>query len=164
VFAPRQEIRGENIVHQGIARCLMRLNGQAYVVLGKGARRRRMDFRRLIMAAQSAKDLQPAFKDRFVMVTHISHTDRSSTVVAFIEPGGGLRPHLHREHDEIIVFLCGTAMFRLGDEVRPVAANDVISVPAGIVHATIRADTACVLAAVFAPGFDLANEDRVYVD
>ena len=123
-----------------------------------------MDYSSLIMAAQSAKSLRPAFKDDLVTVVHVNRTDRSSTVVAFIEPGGGLRPHLHREHDEIIVFLSGKAIFRLGDELRSAAVNDVISVPAGTVHATIRAETACILVAVFAPGFDLANEDRVYVD
>jgi quercetin dioxygenase-like cupin family protein len=123
-----------------------------------------MDYRSLIVAAHSARSFQPVFQDEFVTVTHVNRTDRSSTVVAFIEPGGGLRPHFHREHDEIIVFLQGAAVFRLGDEIRQVTASDVISVPAGIIHATLRAETPCVLAAVFAPGFDLANEDRVYVD
>jgi quercetin dioxygenase-like cupin family protein len=123
-----------------------------------------MDYRSLILAAHAAKDLKPAFKDELVTVTHIHCTNRSSTVIALIEPGGGLRPHFHRRHDEIIVFLAGKAMFRLGDEVRQVAANDVISVPAGTVHATLRAETPCLLAAVFAPGFELDNEDRVYVD
>jgi quercetin dioxygenase-like cupin family protein len=123
-----------------------------------------MDYRSLMMAAQSVKDLRPTFKDELLTVTHIHSTERSSTVIAFIDPGGGLRPHFHREHDEIIVFLAGEAMFRLGDEIRHVVANDVISVPAGTIHATLRAETACILAAVFAPRFDLTNEDRVYVD
>ena len=118
----------------------------------------------LIVAALSASNRQPTFHDDFVTVTHVHHTERSSTAIAFIRPGGGLRPHFHRHHDEIIVFLAGEATFRIGDELRQVAANDVISVPAGVVHATLRAHTPCVLAATFAPRFDLVNEDRVYVD
>jgi len=99
-----------------------------------------------------------------VSVEHIHRTERSSTVVALIQPGAGLRPHLHEHHDEIIVFLRGEATFRLGDELRQVGPNDVISVPAGTPHATLRAETECLLAAVFTPGFDLDDEDRVFVD
>lgn len=99
-----------------------------------------------------------------ITVTHVHRTERSSTVIAVIRPGGGLRPHHHEHHDEIIVFLSGRASFRLGDTTRPVSAGDVISVPAGTVHATLEAETEVVLAAVFAPAFDLENEDRVYAD
>jgi quercetin dioxygenase-like cupin family protein len=107
---------------------------------------------------------EQASADDQVTVTHVHHGERTSTVLAVIRPGGGLRPHLHREHDEIIVFLRGEATFRIGDETRRVRANDVITIPAGIVHATLRAETECVLAAVFSPGFDLSNEDRVFAD
>ena len=123
-----------------------------------------MDYDSLIVAALSARDRQPTFQDDLVTVTHVHHSERSSTAIAFIRPGGGLRPHFHREHDEIIVFLAGEASFKIGDEIRQVSANDVISVPAGVVHATLCARTPCVLAATFAPRFDLINEDRVYVD
>jgi mannose-6-phosphate isomerase-like protein (cupin superfamily) len=123
-----------------------------------------MDHDSLIVAALAAGKRKPSFQDDFVTVTHVHHTERSSTAIAFIRPGGGLRPHFHRHHDEIIVFLAGEATFRIGNELREVSANDVISVPAGVVHATVRAKTPCVLAATFAPYFDLTNEDRVYVD
>lgn len=123
-----------------------------------------MDHDSLIIAALAAGNRKPSFQDEFVTVMHVNHTERSSTAIAFIRPGGGLWPHFHRHHDEIIVFLSGKATFRIGDELREVAANDVISVPAGVVHATLRAHTPCVLAATFAPYFDLINEDRVYVD
>jgi mannose-6-phosphate isomerase-like protein (cupin superfamily) len=97
-------------------------------------------------------------------VEHLWQTERSNTSMAVIEPGGGLRPHYHREHDEIIVFLSGNGLFRIGDQIHPVKAHDVVTVPAGVVHTTFRAETRIVLAAVFSPNFDLANEDRVYVE
>jgi quercetin dioxygenase-like cupin family protein len=97
-------------------------------------------------------------------VVHVHHTDESSTAIARIMPGGGLRAHFHAEHDEIIVYLEGEADFRLGDEVTRVRAGDVVSIPAGVVHATTRAHTPVLLAATFAPGFDLVNEDRTYAD
>jgi mannose-6-phosphate isomerase-like protein (cupin superfamily) len=99
-----------------------------------------------------------------LLVEHLYQTERSSTAIAIVEPGGGLRPHFHRHHDEIIIFLSGNGTFRIGDEIRPVKAQDVVVVPAGVVHATLHAETRIVLAAVFSPDFDLAQEDRVYVD
>jgi mannose-6-phosphate isomerase-like protein (cupin superfamily) len=123
-----------------------------------------MDYDSLIVAALSVRNRQPTFQDDLVTVTHVHHSERSSTAIAFICPGGGLRSHFHREPDEIIVFLAGEASFRIGHEIRQVSANDIISVPAGVVHATLCARTPCILAATFAPRFDPINEDRVYVD
>ncbi len=97
-------------------------------------------------------------------VVHVHHSAESSTAIARILPGGGLRPHFHSEHDEVIVYLEGEAEFRLGDEVITVRAGDVVSIPAGVVHATTRARSPVLIAATFAPGFDLENEDRTYVD
>ena len=99
-----------------------------------------------------------------VSVEHVHRTELSSTVVALVQPGAGLRPHLHQHHDEIIVFLRGEATFRFADEIRQVGPGDVVSVPAGTPHATLEAKTECLLTAVFTPGFDVDNEDRVFVD
>jgi quercetin dioxygenase-like cupin family protein len=97
-------------------------------------------------------------------VVHVHRTDQSSTAIARVMPGGGFRPHFHTEHDEVIVYLEGEADFRLGDDVITVRSGDVISIPAGVVHGTIRARTPVLIAATLAPGFDLENEDRTYVD
>jgi mannose-6-phosphate isomerase-like protein (cupin superfamily) len=118
----------------------------------------------LIVDALAFELQNPVPAGKLIAVTHVHHTELSSTVIAAIRPGGGLRPHFHRDHDEFIVFLRGEATFRIGDELRRVKANDVITVPAGTTHATLRAKTECLLAAVFSPAFDPENEDRVYVD
>lgn len=106
----------------------------------------------------------PVLEGESFRVTHLRRTERSTSAVCSIEPGGGLRPHIHHHHDEIIVFLEGEADFRLGDEMRRVRAGDVAVVPAGTAHATMNAATRVVIAAVFAPNFDPENEDREYVD
>jgi quercetin dioxygenase-like cupin family protein len=118
----------------------------------------------LITSASTFVAKHPIPEGELRNVVHVHRSEQSSTAMASIEPGGGLRPHFHAEHDEVIVYLEGEADFRLGDEVITVRAGDVVSVPAGVVHATIRARTKLLIAATFAPGFDLANEDRIYVD
>lgn len=97
-------------------------------------------------------------------LTFVHHSERSSTGVAGIRAGAGIPPHIHREHDELIVIVEGEASFRLGDQVREVGPGDVVSVPAGTVHAPIHAGTDCLLVAVFAPRFDPENPDRDFVD
>lgn len=124
------------------------------------------DVEELIATARRVVGENPMPEGELCQVTQVHHGPRSSTVVAEIRVGGGLRPHVHDNHDEVIVFLEGEADFRIGDQMRRVAAGDVISVPAGVVHATVRARTPCLLAATFAPGFDPHpdREDRRYVD
>jgi quercetin dioxygenase-like cupin family protein len=118
----------------------------------------------LITPAAAFAAAHPIPEGELCHVVHVHHSDQSTTAIATFRPGGGLRPHFHAEHDEVIVYLEGEADFLLGDEVTTVRAGDVVSVPAGVVHATLRARTHLLIAATFAPGFDLVNEDRVYVD
>jgi quercetin dioxygenase-like cupin family protein len=94
----------------------------------------------------------------------VQHTERSSTAVARVRPGGGIKPHIHREHDEIITLLEGEAEFRIGDETRTVRAGETVSVPAGIVHAPFRSAGGCLFVTVFAPAFDPDAPDRHFVD
>ena len=123
-----------------------------------------MDTRSLIFAAAGELKKSAVYKTDLVAIRHILKTERSSTAVAVFHKGGGLRPHYHVEHDEIITFLTGKATFRIGDEITTVSANDVVVVPAGTVHATLEAEEECIVSAVFAPSFDLENEDRIFVD
>ncbi len=118
----------------------------------------------LIANAYEVIEKNPVADGKTFEVTHLRRTDRSTSAVCLIEEGGGLRPHIHHHHDEVIVFLEGEADFRLGDEIIRVRAGDVAVVPAGTAHATMNAAARVVIAAVFAPNFDPDNEDREYVD
>jgi quercetin dioxygenase-like cupin family protein len=78
---------------------------------------------------------------------------------------GGMPPHFHRDHEEIIIVKSGTAAARIGDREVTMKAGDVILIPKGTVHG------ARVLLAegepfrgwsIFAPAFD--GKDRVLVD
>lgn len=102
--------------------------------------------------------------DGGLLLTWIRHTERSSTGVVDIAPGGGLEPHIHEIHDEIVTILEGSVEFRVGDDVFTATEGDVIPVPAGTVHAPIHSPDGCLMISVFAPYFDPENPDRVFVD
>jgi quercetin dioxygenase-like cupin family protein len=88
----------------------------------------------------------------------------TSMVVAYWRPGGGMKPHYHERHDEIITVVEGEVEFRIGDEVRTLLPGDVAAVPAGTVHAPIHTKTGCMVVALFAPWFDPDDPDRIYLE
>jgi quercetin dioxygenase-like cupin family protein len=56
-------------------------------------------------------------------------------VTVWLEPGGGLPPHLHPKQEERWSVIEGTARFRLGDDERVIGPEDgEIPVPPGTVH------------------------------
>jgi quercetin dioxygenase-like cupin family protein len=60
---------------------------------------------------------------------------------AFVPPGGGPPPHIHRREDETFYVLEGTCTFRLGDQTVVAAAGDFVNVPRGLVHGFRNAGT-----------------------
>jgi mannose-6-phosphate isomerase-like protein (cupin superfamily) len=118
----------------------------------------------LVATARAVLDEHPLGDDEWFRLVHLHRSERSSTSVALIRAGHGTRPHVHRHHDEVIVYLEGEGDLRFGDDTVVVRAGDVVTVPAGTVHATFHARTDVAVVAVFSPGFDFENEDRVYVD
>lgn len=99
-----------------------------------------------------------------LLLTWIRHTERSSTGVVDIAPGGGLAPHIHEHHDEVVTILHGEVEFRFGEDTLLVTAGDVISVPAGTTHAPVHSPSGCLMVSVFAPWFDPDEPDRVFVE
>lgn len=98
-----------------------------------------------------------------ILLTWVRHTGRSSTGVVDIAPGGGMNPHVHETHDEVMTILDGSVELRLGEDTFVAVAGDVISVPAGTVHAPVHSPEGCLMISVFAPWFDPDNPDRIIV-
>lgn len=53
---------------------------------------------------------------------------------AFVPPGGGPPPHVHRREDETFYVVEGRIEFRLGDETIEAGPGDFVNVPRGTVH------------------------------
>jgi|GEM_PF-510132 len=69
-------------------------------------------------------------------------------------------PHLHREHEEIIVVRTGRARARIGERDVDLKPGDVFLVPRNTVHAArAYGEEPCTGVSVFAPAFD--GKDRV---
>src|SRR5690606_25963885 len=102
--------------------------------------------------------------DAGLLLTWVQHTERSSTGIVDIKPGGGLAPHIHETHDEIITVLEGSVEFRFGDGTFLAGPGDVMAVPAGTVHGPVHSPDGCLMVSVFCPWFDPENPDRVFVE
>jgi quercetin dioxygenase-like cupin family protein len=114
--------------------------------------------------AFQVRDANPPGEGKPTGGAWIHHTDRCSVVVAYFPPEGGMRPHLHETHDEIITLVEGRVEFRVGDQVRMLGPGDVVTVPAKTVHAPLHTPGGCTIVSVFAPEFDPDDPDRVFVD
>lgn len=76
---------------------------------------------------------------------------------------GGIKPHIHKEHDEIVCLFSGEAEFTIGDKTQNIKAGDLLYIPEGTVHfGKFKADTVAV--SIYAPWFDPNNPDRVWVE
>ncbi len=60
---------------------------------------------------------------------------------AFVPPGGGPPPHIHRNEDETFYIVEGESEFRLGDQTITAGVGDFVSVPRGTVHCFHNAGT-----------------------
>ena len=99
-----------------------------------------------------------------VAMLELARSPFQSTHLVYMPPGRKIRPHYHRERDEVYVILGGRARLRIGDELFEVGRGYVAYVPRGTVHAaeSIGADP-LVLVFVSAPPYD-PKRDRYYVD
>ncbi len=96
--------------------------------------------------------------------TFLCHGAHSSTnLVRVLEPGG-IRPHVHRDHDEVIYVLEGGGDFRVGDRKVRIVPGDVIVAPKGTPHGPAGDNTGLVLLSVYAPVFDAEHPDREFIE
>jgi quercetin dioxygenase-like cupin family protein len=114
--------------------------------------------------ARAIADAHPIGPDEPLSITFVHHAERSSTAVVSFRAGGGVRPHIHRDHDEILVLIDGAAEIRVADDSQPRRAGDVVSVPAGTVHGLTASADGCLVVSVFAPWFDPDHPDRHFVE
>ena len=61
---------------------------------------------------------------------------------AFVPPGGGPPPHIHRNEDETFYVVEGDVEFLLGDEIVIAGPGDFVNVPRGAVHRFYNASAA----------------------
>ncbi|GAA4531392.1 hypothetical protein GCM10023096_73480 [Nonomuraea ferruginea] len=60
--------------------------------------------------------------------------EKVQVVTMTIPPGGEIGEEVHEDTDQILTFVSGTGEARVGGEVRPVKAGDLVAVPAGTPH------------------------------
>ena len=79
----------------------------------------------------------------------------AETSVSLIRLAGAEQPHIHKDHDLVVVVLRGSARLHLGQRVIDVHPGDVIEIPRGVVHwAENTARSASDVYAIFSPPYD----------
>jgi len=71
----------------------------------------------------------------------------------------GVRRHLHRRHDETVLFLAGQGILDVGGRRLPVEPGLVVQVPRGVPHSLAVTGDPVEAVSVFSPAFD--GVDRV---
>jgi mannose-6-phosphate isomerase-like protein (cupin superfamily) len=98
---------------------------------------------------------------RGAVITEVARGEQASVNVWQMTKG--LPPHLHRQHEEVIIVQSGRARARIGDRTLIMQAGDILLIPKGTIH-QVRAlgDEPFRGISVFAPAFD--GKDRVMVE
>ncbi len=95
-----------------------------------------------------------AFASRFV-------GSLSNASVHHVEAHAGVKGHLHRVHDEIVVILEGSGTMTLGDSTYALAPGRTFLIPRGVVHAVESTGAPLRAMSIFVPPFD--GKDRIFV-
>ncbi len=79
----------------------------------------------------------------------------AETSISVIRLAGAEQPHIHKDHDLVVVLLSGAARLHLGQRVIDVHPGDVMEIPRGTVHwAENTGAGASEVYAVFSPPYD----------
>ena len=84
-------------------------------------------------AGSGATFLGPGDVYRF-LVTGAESGGAYFAMEAYVPPGGGPPPHIHRNEDETFYIVEGSCDFLLGDETITGGPGDFVNVPRGVVH------------------------------
>lgn len=118
------------------------------------------------MADQGIWDLEQVIRENPVSgesIRWVFLAQGPNSTLNVVQSPIGIKPHIHREHDEIVYILKGEGTFRLGDRTFPYKAGQVVFAPAGTVHGPISDNYVAALS-VYSPTFDPDNPDREFVD
>jgi mannose-6-phosphate isomerase-like protein (cupin superfamily) len=79
----------------------------------------------------------------------------AETSVSLIRLMKAEQPHIHKDHDLVVVLLSGSARLHLGERTVAVHPGDVMEIPRGVVHwAENTGPEASEVYAVFSPPYD----------
>jgi quercetin dioxygenase-like cupin family protein len=84
----------------------------------------------------------------------------SNASVHHVEAHAGVKPHIHRVHEEVVVILEGSGTMTLGDSAYALTPGSTFLVPRGVVHA-VESGAPLRAMSIFVPPFD--GQDRVFV-
>ncbi len=81
--------------------------------------------------------------------------ETKETSVSLIRLAGSEQPHIHKDHDLVVVLLSGQARLHLGNRVVDGRPGDVMEIPRGVVHwAKNTGPDASLVYAIFSPPYD----------
>jgi mannose-6-phosphate isomerase-like protein (cupin superfamily) len=79
----------------------------------------------------------------------------AETSVSLIRIAGAEQPHMHKNHDLVVMMLSGSARLHLGNRTVEVRPGDVMEIPRGVVHwAENTGPEASEVYAIFSPPYD----------
>ncbi len=94
-------------------------------------------------------------------VSHLVGTLQDASV-HHVTAMNGVKPHFHRNHDEVVVILEGQGTLRIGEESHALGPGRTFLVPRGTVHSVDSTGTALRAISVFVPPFD--GRDRIFTE
>jgi mannose-6-phosphate isomerase-like protein (cupin superfamily) len=103
----------------------------------------------------------PLPEDTDLMLHFLKHAEYSAANLA--QTRGGVKEHIHKDHDELIYILRGEHEFIVDGIARKVKPGDLIIVPAGIRH-TVNVGPDYAALSIYAPDWDEDKPDRIYFE
>lgn len=95
----------------------------------------------------------PGEQEKAIAVRRLRAT--AETSVSLIRLAGAEQPHMHKDHDLVVMLLTGQARVHLGDHTVEVHPGDVMEIPRGVVHwAENTGPGASEVYAIFSPPYD----------
>lgn len=90
--------------------------------------------------------------------------DRDNASAYFLQFHGRIKPHYHKKHDEIVIFLSGSGTFVIGGQSHRLRNLSLYHINKGMAHeAVCDAGEICKAYSIFLPRWNPKKPDRVFV-